>query len=65
MAKLDALITSTEDTNESIIRDSRGEFSIEMALAFPLTIMVVLLHLLMRIEWDMDTSISTGCDSLS
>jgi hypothetical protein len=50
MAKLDALITSTEDTSESMMSDSRGELSIEIAFAFPLTIMVVLLHRLMRIE---------------
>jgi hypothetical protein len=50
MAKFDALITSTDDTNDSMMSDNRGELSIEIAFAFPLTIMVVLLHLLIRIE---------------
>lgn len=50
IAKLEALITSTEETKDSMMSDSRGELSIEMALAFPLIIMVVLQHRLMRIE---------------
>ena len=49
-AKLDDLITSIEDTSDSITRDRRGELSIEIAFAFPLTMIVVLLQRLIRME---------------
>ena len=49
-AKLDDLITSIEDTRDSITRDRRGELSIEIAFAFPLTMIVDLLQRLMRME---------------
>ncbi len=64
-AKLEDFMTSIDDTSDSIINDRRGELSIEIAFAFPLTMMVVLLQRLMRMECDMDASISTGLDSLS
>lgn len=49
-----------EETRESTMRERRGELSIEMAFALPLTMIVVLLHLLMRIECEMEASISMG-----
>jgi hypothetical protein len=58
-------MTSTEDTRDSTMRERRGELSIEIAFALPLIMMVVLLHLEMRIEWDIEASISIGSDSLS
>ena len=64
-AKFAHLMTSTDDTKESMTRASLGELSIEIAFALPLTMMVVLLHRLMRMEWEMEASISTGWDSLS
>ena len=64
-AKLEDLITSMDETRDSTMRERRGELSIEMAFALPLTIMVVLLQRLMRMECEMDASISMGSDSLS
>lgn len=64
-AKLEDLMTSMEETRDSTRRDRRGELSIEIAFALPLIIIVVLLQRLMRIECDIEASISTGCVSLS
>jgi hypothetical protein len=58
-------MTSTDDTNDSTMSESRGELSIEIAFALPLTIMVVLLHRLMRMECDISASIVRGLGSLS
>ncbi len=44
------LMTSIEETRESIMRDKRGQLSIEIAFALPLIIIVVLLQRLMRTE---------------
>ena len=49
----------------STTRERRFEFSTVTWLALPLTMMVVLLHLLMRIDWDRVASISIGSDSFS
>ncbi len=64
-AKFCDLTTSTDETSESTMRERRFEFSIVTALALPLIMMVVLLHLLMRIEWEMDASILMGSASFS
>lgn len=64
-AKFEDLMTSMEETRDSITRDSRGELSIEMAFALPVTMIVVLLQRLIRIDCDMVASILTGADSLS
>lgn len=64
-AKLEALITSIDETRDSMIRDRRGQLSMEMAFALPLSIIVVLLQRLMRIDCDISALISTGLDSLS
>jgi len=58
-------MTSIEETKDSTTRERRGELSIEIAFALPLTMMVVLLQRLMRMECDIEASISTGCGSLS
>lgn len=49
-AKFEDLMTSTDDTRDSTIRERRGELSIEIAFALPFTMIVVLLQRLMRIE---------------
>ena len=54
------LTASTVETRESTTRDSLVVFSIVMALAFPRTMMVVLVHLEMRIECEMSARISIG-----
>jgi hypothetical protein len=64
-AKPGHLITSTDETRESIMMDVLVELSIEMALAFPLTRMVVFLHLVIRIDWFLSTSISTVAEGES
>ncbi len=64
-AKFDDLMTSTEETKESMISERRGELSTDMAFAFPLMMIVVLLHRLIRIEWLIEASISMGADSFS
>lgn len=50
---------------ESTTRDSFVVFSMVMALALPRMMMVVLVHLEMRIECEMSTSISIGPEGLS
>ena len=64
-AKLADLITSTEETRESMTRERRGELSMDIAFALPFTMMTVLLHLVMRMEWDIEASISMGSVSFS
>src|SRR6266699_2177228 len=64
-AKFCDLTTSTVETSESTMSESRFEFSTVTAFALPLIMTVVLLHLLMRMECEMDASISMGCGSLS
>jgi hypothetical protein len=59
-AKFALLTTSTVDTSESTTSDKRDVFSTVTALALPLRMMVVLVHLEMRREWDRETSISRG-----
>lgn len=54
------LMTSTEDTSESRIKEVFDELSMEIAFALPWTRRVVFLHLLMRIEWLISASISMG-----
>ena len=58
-------MTSMEETSDSTMRERRGELSIEMALALPLIMIVVLLQRLIRMECEIDASISMGCGSLS
>jgi len=58
-AKLGHLMTSTELTSESMMRDVREELSSERALALPLTRMVVFLQREMRMEWLISASISS------
>lgn len=65
MAKLEDLMTSTEETRDSITRERRGELSIDMAFALPFTMIVVLEQRLIRMECEIEASISTGWDSLS
>ena len=64
-AKFVDLITSMEETRDSTRSDNRGELSMEMAFALPLMMIVVLLQRLMRMEWDIEASISIGVVSLS
>jgi hypothetical protein len=64
-AKLEDLMTSMEETRESIMSDSRGELSMEIAFALPLITIVVLLQRLIRIECEMEASISIGALSPS
>lgn len=52
------LITSTELTMESTMRDVRDELSRERALALPLMRIVVFLQREMRMEWLISASIS-------
>lgn len=56
-AKLEDLMTSIEETRESMMRERRGELSIEIAFALPLMTIVVLLHRLMRMECEIEASI--------
>ena len=58
-AKLGHLMTSTELTSESMMRDVRDELSSESALALPLMRMVVFLQREMRMEWLISASISS------
>lgn len=58
-------MTSIEETRDSTTIESRGELSIEIAFALPLTMMVVLLHLLMRMDCEMEASIVIGSASFS
>lgn len=64
-AKLGHLMTSTEETSESMMMDVRLELSMEMALALPLTRMVVFLQREMRMEWLISASNSTISPGLS
>jgi len=64
-AKFCDLTTSTVETRESTIRESLFEFSMVTALALPLMMMVVWLHLLMRIDWEISASIVIGGESFS
>jgi len=57
-AKLGHLITSTELTSESMIRDVRELLSSESAFALPLMRIVVFLQREMRMEWLISASIS-------
>lgn len=58
-AKLGHLMTSTELTSESMMRDVRALLSTEMAFALPTMRIVVLLQREMRIAWVSVASIST------
>lgn len=58
-------MTSIDETSDSTKRDNLGELSIEIAFALPFMMIVVLLQRLMRMECDIEASISTGFDSLS
>jgi hypothetical protein len=58
-AKFGHLITSTEETSESMMSDVRDELSSDRALAFPLMRMVVFLQREIRIEWLISASISS------
>jgi len=53
-------MTSTLLTSESMMMDVFGELSIVMALPFPLTRIVVFLHLVINIEWLISAVISIG-----
>lgn len=64
-AKLGHLMTSTEETRLSMMMEVRDELSMEMALALPLTRMVVFLQREMRIEWLISASSSTMSPGLS
>lgn len=57
-AKLGHLMTSTEDTRESMMSDVRDELSRERAFALPVMRMVVFLQREMRIEWLISAAIS-------
>lgn len=48
-----------------MMRDRRGELSMEMAFALPLMMMVVLLQRLMRMDCEISASIVIGELSLS
>jgi hypothetical protein len=58
-------MTSTEETRLSMMMEVRDELSMEMALALPLTRMVVFLQREMRIEWLISASNSTMSPGLS
>ena len=64
-AKLGDLMTSIDETSDSTMSERRGELSMEIAFALPLMITVVLLQRLMRMEWEMEASISIGLVSPS
>jgi len=59
-AKLLDLMTSIDDTRDSTMSERRGELSIDIAFALPLMMTVVLLQRLIRIEWEIEASISIG-----
>ena len=64
-AKLLDLMTSIDETRDSTMSERRGELSMEIAFALPLIMTVVLLHRLIRIEWEIEASISMGLVSPS
>jgi hypothetical protein len=64
-AKFCDLTASTVETRDSTTSERRLVFSTVTALALPLRMMVVLVHLEMRTDWERVTSISMGAGSLS
>ena len=54
-----------DETRDSTMRERRGELSMEIAFALPLIMIVVFEQREMRMEWEIEASISMGVDSFS